>query len=67
MTPPSYAVLMFFLAAAGSLHTKSSASACSPKVEARVAGSILVAAANLLSLALSQSRGALMALGTGLV
>lgn len=50
----AYAVLMFFLAAAG----KSFAGTCVAH---------MAAAASLLSVALSQSRGALMALGAGLI
>ncbi len=52
----AYAVLMFFVAAAGQPLAGNGASSL-----------VLAAAANLLSLALSQSRGALLALAAGLV
>jgi len=62
----AYAVLMFFLAVDRSLYIQTPASAYRPKVGASVAGCILASTANFLSLALSQSRGAILALGAGL-
>jgi hypothetical protein len=63
----AYSVLMLFLAVGRSLYVQTPTSAYRPKVGASVAGCILVPTANLISLALSQSRGALLALGAGLV